>query len=314
MRRCLLSFVCLGGLLLSTEPVAVAGHPLSLADLFAMQRISDPQVSPDGKSVAYVVGVVDKEKNASTSTIWLAPTDGGHPRQLTGGPKHDKHPRFSPDGTKLLFESDRSGDTQLWILDLASGGEARQLTTIASEASTGIWSPDGKWVAFVSAVYPEYSGQPFIESNAANKKRKEEIEKNPVKARIFDKLFFRHWDSWVEGKRQHLFVMAADGGEPRDLTPGDLDAYPTSSTFSMGDDFTFTADSSAIVYTAPAVRDEAWSTNHDLYRVPVAGGKPENLTADNPAADSCPRFSPDGKWLAYRVRRRPDSKPIAGNS
>jgi dipeptidyl aminopeptidase/acylaminoacyl peptidase len=125
---------------------------------------------------------------------------------------------------------------------------------------------------------------------------------------VFDKLFFRHWDSWVEGKRQHLFVMPAAGGEPRDLTPGDTDAYPTSMTFSLGDDFTFTPDSSAIVYTAPATKDEAWSTNHDLYRVPVAGGKPENLTADNPAADTYPRFSPDGKWLAYRAQAKAGSE------
>jgi dipeptidyl aminopeptidase/acylaminoacyl peptidase len=307
MRNGLLLVAFLGGLILSTESAASAAHPLSMNDMFALQRLSDPQISPDGKSVAYVVAVVDKEKNASTSTIWLVPTDGGAPRQLTGGPKHDRHPRFSPDGSQLLFESDRSGENQLWVLELG-GGEARQLTTIATEASTGVWSPDGKSIAFVSGVYPEFSDKPYAESNAANKKRKEEIEKNPVKARVFDKLFFRHWDSWVEGKRQHLFIMPAAGGEPRDLTPGDTDAYPTSTTFSLGDDFTFTPDSSAIVYTAPAVRDEAWSTNHDLYRVPVAGGKPENLTADNPAADTFPRFSPDGKWLAYRAQAKAGSE------
>jgi len=273
-------------------------------DMFALKRISDPQISPDGKSVAYVVSVVDKEKNASTSTIWLVPAAGGEARQLTGGPKHDSHPRFSPDGTKLLFESDRSGEGQLWVLDLVAGGEAKQLTTIATGAATGIWSPDGKLVAFVSAVYPEFSDKPYAESNEANKKKAEEIEKNPVKARVFDKLFFRHWDSWVEGKRQHLFVLPVAGGEPRDVTPGDIDGYPTSSTFSMGDDFTFTPDSQAIVYTAPAQKEEAWSTNHDLWRVPIAGGTAVNLTKDNPAADSFPQFSPDGKWLAYRAQSR----------
>ncbi len=281
---------------------AQAAHPLSLDDVFAMKRLSDAQLGPDGKSVAYVVGEVDKQKNASTSTIWLVGADGGAPRKLTGGPKHDRHPRFSPDGQQLLFESDRSGDMQLWVLDLASGGEARQLTTIASEATGGIWSPDGKWIAFVSAVYPEYSDRPYAESNAANKKRDEEIEKSPVKARAFDKLFYRHWDSWVEGKRLHLFVMPAGGGEPRDVTPGDRDAFPTSSTFAVGDDYTFTPDSGALVYTAPPLSEEAWSTNHDIYRVAVTGGESKNLTPANQGADSCPRYSPDGKWLAYRAQ------------
>ena len=294
----------LGALILMTT-AALAARPLTVDDLFAFKRVGDPQISPDGRHIVYVVASVDMAKNATTSVLWLAPTDGSPPRQLTAGPKKDRHPRFSPDSRRLLFESDRSGESQLWTIDLA-GGEARQLTTIASEAHTGVWSPDGKLVAFVSAVYPEYSDKPYAESNKANKERKEAIEKNPVKARVFDKLFYRHWDSWVEDKRQHLFVVAAKGGEPRDLTPGDLDGYPTSTTFSLGDDFTFTPDSKSLVYTAPpASRDEAWITNYDLWRVPITGGKAVNLTAGNPAADSFPRYSPDGKWLAYRAQKRP---------
>ncbi len=300
----LLAAAFFGGLLLSAEHLASAAHPLTMNDMLAFKRLSDPQISPDGQSVVYVMSVVDREKNGSTATIWLAPTVGGEPRQLTGGPKHDSHPRFSPDGTKLLFESDRSGESQLWMLDLAAGGEARQLTTIATGASTGIWPPDGKSIAFISAVYPEFSDKPYAESNESNRKRAEEIEKNPVKARVFDRLFFRHWDSWVEGKRQHLFVVPAAGGEPRDLTPGDYDAYPTSSTFSIGDDFTFTPDSQAIVFTSPAREQEAWNTNHDLWRVPIAGGTPTNLTKNNSAADGYPQFSPDGQWLAYRAQAK----------
>ena len=303
MRTCVLLIPLFLGCLVVIETAASAARPLSLDDLLALRRISDPQMCPDGRLIAYVVTTVDLAKNATISTIWLTPTDGGPPRQLTSGPKHDRHPRFSPDGHRLLFESDRSGESQLWLIDLA-GGEARQLTTIATEAKTGIWSPDGKWIAFVSAVYPEYSAQTYAESDAANKKRKEEIEKNPVKARVFTKLFYRHWDSWVDDKRQHLFAISAEGGEPRDVTPGDLDGYPTSTTFSVGDDFTFTPDSGSLVYTAPPVRDEAWSTNYDLYRVSLNGGMPQNLTAGNLAADSHPRYSPDGKWLAYRAQQR----------
>lgn len=283
-------------------------RPLKLEDMFRFQRVSEPRLSPDGSQVAYVVTTVDFDKNATSAALWLAPTAGGAPRQLTNSPgKKDKHPRWSPDGKQILFESNRSGDSQLWLIDLA-GGEARQLTSIATEASTGIWSPDGKSIAFVSTVLPEFSDKPYKESNELNKKRKEETEKNPVKARVFKQLFFRHWDEYVEDKRKHLFVMQvpAPGGtaEPRDVTPGDRDAYPTSSTFSVGDDFTFSPDSKHLVFTATPEKDEAWSTNFDICRVPVAGGKVECLSAANAAADSAPRFSPDGQWLAWRAQKK----------
>jgi dipeptidyl aminopeptidase/acylaminoacyl peptidase len=301
MKRFAPLFLCL----VTTAVRAEGKRPMTVDDLFRFQRVSDPHISPDGKTVAYVVGTVDLAANRSSSTIWLAPTDGkGKPRQLTNTTKKDRHPRWSPDGKKILFESTRSGDSQLWIIDVG-GGEAKQLTTIASEASTGLWSPDAKWIAFVSAVYPEYSTKPFKESDALNKKRKEEAEKSPVKARVFTKLFYRHWDEWVEDKRKHLFVMPASGGEPKDVTPGDRDAYPTSDTFSIGDDFTFSPDSKFLVYTATPERDEAWSTNYDICRVPINGGKIECLTKANKAADGAPRFAPNGKRLAYRAQKRP---------
>ncbi len=284
---------------------AQAKRPMQIDDLFRFKRVSDPQISPDGRWVAYVVGEVDMADNKIPSSIWLAAADGNTaPWRLTNAPgKKDRHPRWSPDGKQILFESNRSGTYQIWVIDVG-GGEARRLTDIATEANTAIWSPDGRQIAFVSAVWPEYSDKPYKESNALNKKRQEENEKSPVKAKVFTKLFFRHWVEWVEDKRQHLFVMPAAGGEPRDVTPGDHDAYPTSDTFSVGDDFTFSPDSQYLVYTAPPVEHEAWSTNYDLWRVPVAGGKAECLTRENLAADGGPKFSPDGKRLAYRAQRR----------
>jgi dipeptidyl aminopeptidase/acylaminoacyl peptidase len=303
MKTFLLAFLLLA--LVPAVAEAAGKRPMKIDDLFAFKRLSDPQISPDGKLVAYILATVDLEGNKSTSALWLAPTDGkGEPRQLTNAAgKKDRHPRWSPDGKKLLFESNRSGDFQLWVISL-DGGEAKQLTTISTEAGNALWSPDGKTIAFVSAVYPEYSAKPFKESDEANKKRLKEGEDNPVKAKVFTRLFFRHWDSYVEDKRQHLFVLPADGGEPKDVTPGDRDAYPTSDTFETGDNYTFSPDSKYLLFTAPPERDEAWSTNYEICRVPVTGGKMETLTADNKAADSGPQFSPDGKKLAYRAQKK----------
>ncbi len=296
-------------LVLLVLPMAAAEgrkRPMKVEDLFRLERVGDPQVSPDGTQVAYTVSTVDLAGNKISTAIWLAPVDKGEPRQLTNSGKKDRHPRWSPDGKALLFESNRSGSNQLWLISLA-GGEARQLTTISSGAAGGLWSPDGKHIVFQSAVYPEYSSKPFKESDAANKKKQEEVEKSPVKAKVFTRLFYRHWDSYVEDKRTHLFVASYSGGkagEPLDVTPGNRDAVPTSDTFSIGDDYTFSPDGQYVLYTATPARDEAWSTNFDILRVSIKGGKPENLTKDNEAADGAPQFSPDGKQLAYRAQKR----------
>src|SRR5262249_35395174 len=247
--------------------------------------------------------------NRTASSVWVAAADGKTPpRQLTNSGKKDRHARWSPDGKRLLFESNRSGDFQLWVIDL-DGGEARQLTTISTEANNAIWSGDGKQIAFVSAVYPEHSEKQFKESDEANKKRKDENEKTPDKAKVITKLFYRHWDSYVEDLRQHLFVTSFDGekcGEPKDVTPGDRDAFPTSDTFSSGDNFTFSPDGKYLIFTAVPEKNEAWSTNYDICRVPITGGTKEweCLTKDNEAADSGPQFSPDNR-LYYRAQRRP---------
>lgn len=299
---------------MTTTSSAQSTRAMNVDDMFQFRRIADPQISPDGKQVVFVVTTVNLEGNSTSANLWVA--DVAHPelaRQLTTTPKKDLNPRWSPDGKRILFQSTRSGSMQLWAIEL-SGGEAKQLTTISTDASSGVWSPDGTKIAFVSAVWPEYSSKPFAESDKLNKDRAEANEKNPVKAKVFDRLFFRHWDSYVENKRQHLFVISFDpvkgtAGEPKDVTPGDRDAYPTSMTFSVGDDHCFSPDSTHLIFTAVPVENEAWNTNHDLCRVPVTGGTPtwDTLTK-NPAADGAPSFSPDGKWLAWRAQAVPGSE------
>ncbi len=281
-------------------------RPMRLDDLFAFQRVAAPQISPDGKSVVYQVTTVDLARNSTSTALWLASTDGKTPpKQLTDPQgKRDANPRWSPDGERILFESNRSGSMQLWIL--TADGQVKQLTHISTGARHGIWSPDGNRIAFVSSVYPEFSEKPFAASDKLNQQKDEEIANSPVKARTFTKLFFRHWDEYIGDKRQHLFVIEADGTNCRDVTPGDRDAHPTSSTFSSGDDFTFTPDSQYLVFTAVPEKNEAWSTNYDLCRVSIhnTATKWETLTANNLAADSGPRFAANGQKLAWRAQKR----------
>ncbi len=300
------TFVTIAFFVLSvTYLSAQTKRPMELADMFKIRRVSSPAVSPDGKWIVYTITTSSLEANKNTSDLWLIPALGGTSRQLATHPANDRDAAWSPDGKWIAFESTRSGSSQIWLVG-PEGGEPKQFTHISTEASQAVWSPDGKWIAFVSEVFPENSDKPFSESDALNRKRVDDLANGKVKAKVFTGLLYRHWDSWVDGKRKHIFVQPVDGGDPKDLTPGDRDAVPTSSTFSAGIDYAFSPDSKEIAYTATPVplHEQAWSTNHDIYTVSVAGGTPKQITA-NPAADGFPRYSADGKYIAYRAQVTP---------
>ena len=313
--RVLTTLLAFGAL---TVGFADAPRPMTFDDLIRVQRISDPQISPDGTQLAVVVGAVDFEANRVNTDIWLVPLgpDGlasGDPKKWTASPKHDRHPRWSPDGKWIAFESNREGEYQIYLLP-TTGGEAQRLTSLSTEATQPVWSRDGKSLAFVSSVFPEFSDRPFADADAANRSRLKSRDESKVKARVMTNLLYRHWDSWVDGKRQHVFVVdvtnGVAAGSPRNVTPGPRDGVPASSTFSAGDEFDFAPDGRHLAHTTTPgpVREEAWRTDHEIRAVEIAPDSTDprstSLTPDNPAADGLPRYSPDGRWLAYRAQRR----------
>ncbi len=283
-----------------------AKRPLEIDDLFRIARITDPALSPDGKWIVYTVSTPDVQSNSIPSALYIVSTGGGTVRRLSAGTGNDRKATWSPDSKRIAYVSTRSGSSQIWIMDVAAGTTV-QFSTISTDADLPVWSPDGSLIAFVSDVFPEYSSLPSAQSDSLNARKLDEMAHGVVKARIFTQLLFREWDHWRDGKRKHVFVQPVAGGSPKDLTPGDRDAVPFSTTFSSGLDYAFSPDGKEIAYTATPIptREEAWRTNHDIYVVPVTGGTPRQVTT-NPAADGYPRYSPDGKYLAYRAQAVPN--------
>jgi len=284
-------------------PVAGETHPFSVHDMLAMERISDPQVSPDGAWVSFTLRTTDLEADRGRTDVWIAPVsgDGTGARRLTTDPASDHGARWMPDGASLVFLSTRGGSSQVWRLRLA-GGEAEQVTDLPLDVSNLAVFPDGERLLFTLDVYPDSSPAETVERDAAAA---------GSAARVFDSLLFRHWDHYEDGKRSHLFVQALAGGPdglpaPVDLMRG-LDADCPTQPFGGGEEIAISPDGSEVVFAAKLVgREAAWSTDVDLWSVPADGGAgPSCLTADNEAWDTAPAFSPDGRWLAYAAMARP---------
>lgn len=281
----------------SARAQAPSKHAMTFDDLAAVQRVAEPQISPDGRAVVYTVGATDLDTNRIAHNIWIVSTaPGSQPRQLTQT-GHDTRPQWSPDGKTIAFLSGREGAPEVYVMP-AQGGAEKKITSLSTGADNEKWSPDGRSIAFTSSVFPDCA------DDACNRARDDAVEKSKVKARVYDHLLYRHWVHWSDGKRSHLFLVGANGGAPRDLTPhADYDVPPDE----RGDanDFAFSPDSKEICFTAVTDRPEAISTNGDLFLVAASGGEPKRITS-NPGFDGHPAYSPDGRFIAYHSQKTPE--------
>jgi dipeptidyl aminopeptidase/acylaminoacyl peptidase len=263
--------------------------------MLELKRISDPQISPDGRTVVFTVQSVDVEANKKPQQIWTVPVDGGAPRQITRDGEANHRARWSADGRQIAYISERSGSSQIWIMD-ADGGNAKQITNLSTEADGVLFSPDGKNLVFTSDVYPECAAD-----DACNKRNLDADRSAKSRARIYTELLYRHWTKWQARTRTHLLVVPANGGAPKDLTPGTRDVPP----FSLGgpDDYTISPDGREVCFSMNSDPVPAISTNSDLYVVGIGGGETKRITA-TPGADAGPQYSPDGKYIAWHAQFR----------
>ena len=279
---------------------AQALRPFTPRDLVSLDRVSSPQVSPDGRTVAYVVSSLDLAANGRVSTVWVMKADGSGARLLTPLPDGGSNPVFGPDGVDVYFVSGRSGSSQVWRAAVA-GGDPVQVTRFPLPVGNIKLSPDGRSLAFTTDVFVD------CDTLECTVQRLEERKKAPASGVLYEGIFVRHWNFWADGRRSHLFVTELPAATTAvDLSKG-MDADVPSKPDGGPEEFTFTPDGLGMVFAARDVgRKEPWSTNFDLFVAPVDGtAKAVDITPENKAWDSQPVFSPDGKTLAYQAQREP---------
>ena len=295
--------------LLAALPSLAAARGLDVRDLQKLDRVSSPVLSPDGGTVVFAKRIVDADVVKASSSLWvrnLLTRDMGPPKRLTPEGWNVNSPSFSPDGKTVYFLSAKSGTQQLYAMPLG-GGTPRQLTAFALDVAGYKLSPDGTRVLFSTDTFADCKAD-----FACTKKKLDDTAAKKSSGVVYDGLFVRHWDTWADGRRSRLFVATLPEGKAKPVASAtsltdSLDGDAPSKPFGGADEYTWSPDGSSVVAAIRvAGKGEAWSTNFDLYQVAADGsGAPVNLTASNPAWDTGPVFSADGKTLYYRAMKRP---------
>ncbi|MCK4873021.1 MAG: S9 family peptidase [Phycisphaerales bacterium] len=294
---CILSLVIL--VLAAPAGRGAAAHPFTVHDLLAMDRISDPQALPDGDQVVFCVRATDLDANKGHNDLWLMNADGSGLRRLTNHPAGSSSPRFAPDGRSVYFLSSRTGSTQVWRI-ATDGGEAEQITDLPLDVGSLKVSPTGTHLAISMEVFPD------AESLDDTKKRLDEMKGRKATGQVFEQLFIRHWDTWKDGRRSHLFVVPTIGGDAVNVMRG-MDADGPPKPFGGDEECAFTPDGKSLVFACRNKgSEEAWSTHFDLYVVPIDGSAAPKIIVDGKGAVvTSPVFSHDGRTLAFGAMARP---------
>jgi dipeptidyl aminopeptidase/acylaminoacyl peptidase len=311
-RQLMAALSCVGvvaGAAAATAAAAPPGEPLlpfSVSDLVRLSRISEVAAAPDGKRVVFTLRTNDMEANKGRSSVWLLETDkrGAAPQQLTDGGDNSNSPEWSNDGRFVYFLSNRGGSTQVWRA--APGGAATQVTKLPLDVGSFHVAPQQDRIVVSAEVFLD------CEDLDCTKQRIDAKARSAATGVMYQQLMVRHWDTWGDGRRSQLFAIAlsADGAAaaaPVNISGriGDVPGKP----FGGREDFAISPDGTRVAFATRAMLDEAWSTNFDIYLVPADGSAaPRNLTADNPAADVQPSFSPGGSQLAYLAQEHPGAE------
>jgi dipeptidyl aminopeptidase/acylaminoacyl peptidase len=265
---------------------------LSAETMWQLKRLGAPAIAPDGRLAVVPVTTYDIEKNAGLTDLWLVPTKPGKARQLTSNEASDTSPAWSPNGELIAFVSKRGDDKepQLYVIPVA-GGEARRVTNVPTGVMAPKWFPDSRRIAFLSRVWPE------AKSWAEQAAQMERHATRKMTAQVWDKAPISYWDRYLDGRETHIYAVSLEGGEPQAITFGrslPLDAAdPDTSSYDIapdGSEVAFVADTDA----------SGVDPNFDVFVMPLESGEPRNITSDNPANDTSPLYSPDGRLLAFR--------------
>ena len=297
-------------------PVA-AKRPMTFADLMAVKRVSDPQISPSGKWVMFSVMDVSLEKNTKVNHLWVVPINGSAPEKQVTSNTGESFGRFSPDGKFVSYTGAPTKDDPVSRITIATWDEAtgtigvgRTLQAVSGDADGAIWSPDSRHFLFTTQVYPECSNKPtWAEEDACDKAKDDAVAASPVKAQVWDALLYRHWDAYAGLKRTHIIEadFSLAGANPRDLTPASAvgDAETPTWFLSAPLQYAWAPDSKEIAYVTNLDPVPAASTNNDVFtlRLDEPGAKAVKVST-SPGSDDAPAYSPDGKWLAFRSQKQ----------